>query len=237
MVEMPDEFEQQVAEDVIRLNFREDGARRVVTRGAARITYKYPSLKTGRTLEADSFNEVCVLRTLDVDPQVESFRTQPARIDFVVGQTTYQIFPDVLVRRLGNECFLNVAGNRTDWTRPAYFFADYLRTNLKWRGYGYEVATHEQIFSGPKLHNANLLLRYGRRPISRDDREHARRLFVKRSVITWHDVITGRLGHGATFTVARLMIEGRITYRPDQQIESTTVLNWNGHAPRPNTIP
>ncbi len=197
-------------------------ARKVVTRSRSRSTGKYPSWKMRRMIQWESPHELNAYRLFDCDPAVVSFQEQPLEIRYEINGEVHRHYPDVLVQRnWGSE--LCEVKTHADAIRPEVAERTSLMTaELPRFGFRYRMMLAEDLGGQPGLVNALLILQYGRRAISIQERQLVLRFFNNHPEIQWGDVIAGLLGTRGRMYVCRLLLEGVLSLDISQPIRSET---------------
>lgn len=183
-------------------------SRKVVKRSNARVTYKYPGLKAGRMMQAESALERDNLRLHDVDPFVGSATEQPARLVFWMEGVLREHYPDLFVETPVGGIFREVKSD--DEMEDPYIKrrAQYLADVMPMIGYRYELIGEAEIRREPRLSNATFLLKFGRNPVDSIDQERIRRIISDAGIITWGEILSGYLGDKGVHMACRLIIEG-----------------------------
>jgi TnsA-like endonuclease N terminal len=199
-------------------------ARKVVSRSGVRHTGKYPSMKMGRMMQAESEHELHAFQLLDADPQVEAFYEQPFTIFYSIAGTVHSHVPDILVKIKG------VATAQLWEVKETKELSDpvlqsrtqYLERKMPGMGYTYALILAESLKRGHLLKNAQRLLRFGKVAVSEAAREKARRLVNETGPLTWGAVERGQLGEKGLFILSRLVLEGYLTFDRYAPILQTT---------------
>ncbi len=212
--------------DDIVLLYPEDGeirSRTVVSRSRARSTGKYPSWKMSRMIQCESIPELNVARLLDADPEIAAFSEQPLTICYSLGSTSHRHYPDFKVEwKSGAKELWEVKPAANANLPDVVERTRYLQDMLPDTGFTYRMVIAEEVSSGPYLENARTLLRYGRTPVSEVRREQIRRLLLSVPVITWGSVKRGDIGERGRNILARLALEGAITFDRSVRITDDT---------------
>jgi hypothetical protein len=199
-------------------------ARKVVSRSGVKHTGKYPSMKMGRMMQAESEHELHAFQLLDADPQVEAFYEQPFRIIYSIAGAVHSHVPDILVKLKG------VATAQLWEVKEAKELRDpmlryrtqYLEEKMPRMGYTYALVPAESLESGHLLKNAQRLLRLGKVPVSEVTRERVRRIVDETGPLTWSAVERGQLGAKGLCVLARLVLEGYFIFDRQAPISPTT---------------
>lgn len=208
------------------LRYPEDGelrARTVVSRSQCRSTGKYPSWKTGRSIQWESPHERAVARLLDADPEVALFREQPLTICYTNHGESRRHYPDFLVEWRNGYRELWEVKSASDAARPEIVERTlYLTDVLPQAGFAYRMIVAEEIRTGPHLANAETLLKYGRVPVAVDDRERIRQILLSAPFVTWGAAKEGILGPRGRANLARLTLEGVLKFDRNARISDGT---------------
>ncbi len=196
--------------------------RTVVRRSNARSTGKYPSWKTGRVHQFESTAERNAFRLLDCDPSVLSFIEQPCVIRYWADGTLRTHFPDILVQyRYLKELWevKTLADAQKDEVSSR---TEYMERTLPAQGYAYRLITAESLSDRDRLRNQELLLTYGRAPLSVFARSGMLSLIRETGGITWAQASEAKhLGNGRA-TLCRLVLEGLLSFDPSSLIGPNT---------------
>lgn len=143
--------------------------RTVVRRSAGRMTSRVSSYKLGRMVECESHYESRFVYRADQDPAIISFTEQPVRIRYPIDGVLKTHFPDFLVRRQDQVEFVEVKSARDAASSEISARTAILIETLAPGGFGYRIATHEELSRQPSLDNVILLRRYRMQPVSDED--------------------------------------------------------------------
>jgi hypothetical protein len=197
-------------------------SRKVVSRSNARPTGKYPSWKMNRMLHWESVNELNAFRLLDCDPKVKSFSEQPCEITFVQNGAIRTHFPDLLVefedRKEMWEVKTESDASKVDISERTAI----LGAGLPIWGYTYRVVLADTLKKQPHLANANLLLKYGRRPIDLWARESIRQQLKAACSLSWSAACAGTYGKTGRESICRLALEGVLTFDVTSPVTAST---------------
>lgn len=198
----------------LNISFPEQGnprVRKVVTRSRARRTGKYPSWKMGRMIQWESGNEKIVYRTFDGDPTVRAFYEQPFCVHYSDGGKVRAHFPDVLVEFADGVEVWEIKDAQDDLDSDLLRRTEILQTLFAQLGIQYRLVTvDKESAKGTAAYSASLV-RFGRSPIGKLERETARRFFERTKRISWLEAESGCLGQKSRNIVARLLLEGELT--------------------------
>ena len=226
-----------VEDGEISLQFPKEGAlraRRVVSRSGTRHTAKYPSLKMGRMMQAESVNELNAFLLLDADSAVQAFYEQPFTIVYSIAGTVHRHVPDVLVTTKGMETpqVWEIKESKELNDPLLRRRTRHLERYLPSVGYTYALIVAEDLRRGHLLANAKRLLRLGREPVGEVTREQIRRIVRDTGFISWDAVARGRLQHIGLSVLARLTLEGYLTFDRHAEILPTTQFYLNNTSNR-----
>ena len=208
------------------LEYPEEGelrSRTVVSRSRARSTGKYPSWKMGRMIQCESLNELKLARVLDADPEIAAFNEQPLTIYYSLNGAAHRHYPDFKVEWRN--------GVRELWeVKPASKAAHpevlkrtrYLEQVLPDVGFTYRLVVVEDAIVEPRLQNARTLLRFGRNPIDVVTREKIRQILRTSSYVSWGSARNGNLGPHGRNALARLALEGVLTFDRTAKISDSS---------------
>lgn len=143
--------------------------RTVVRRSAGRMTSRVSSYKLGRVVECESHHEARFVYRADQDPAIVSFTEQPVRLRYPVEGVLRTHFPDFLVQMKDRVEFIEVKSARDAASPEISTRTDILIETLAPGGFGYRIATHEELGRQPSLDNVILLRRYRMQPVSDED--------------------------------------------------------------------
>lgn len=197
-------------------------SRKVVSRSNARSTGKYPSWKMGRMIHWKSVNELNAFRLLDCDPNVTSYSEQPCQIVYVLDGVERVHYPDILVTTTGGKQLWEVK-HRSNASEPEVLArAAFLSRALPGWGYGYQTVFGEDLARQPRLNNANLLLRFGKRAVNDCEWEGVRRALEEQEPLVWSEAISGNYGARGREILSSLVLRGVLTIDMNSPISPTT---------------
>jgi len=105
-----------------------------------------------------------------------------------------------------------------------------LTRGLQRYGFTYRVVPDHELSRQPRLDNAKILLRYGRRTASDNEREYVRLALKSKGYLSWSEVCRGVLGTHGREIVCRLVIEGVLSFDVDLPLgPSTQFLERRNH--------
>jgi hypothetical protein len=185
-------------------------SRKVVSRSNARATGKYSSWKMDRMIQWESQNERNAFSLLECDPDVKSFHEQPCKIVYVIDGVKRIHYPDILVV---------FAKGREIWEVKPRFEAlqpdirvrtSFLAQALLPWGYTYRIALGEDLARQPRLDNANVLLRFGKKQVTDYDYEAIRKALYRRGVLSWSEACRGDYGAKGRENLCSLAVRGML---------------------------
>jgi hypothetical protein len=211
---------------IVRLTFCTYGQvriRKIVMRSRARATGKYPSWKTGRMMQWESINELNAFRVLDCLSGITTYAEQPCEIVYLdddVRQARH--YPDIFVLVNGARELWEIKPQKGANSHEIRRRTEILMQELRHYGITYRLQVAEQFCSQPRLDNCNVLLRFGRRPVS--EREHWRveQILTQLGNFSWESVCLGVFGPRSREVVCRLALEGVLQLDMNSPIDSST---------------
>ena len=211
--------------EIIRITFCCGGqirSRRVVTRSRSCPTGKYPSWKMGRMVQWESRNELHAFRLLDCDPKVMTFREQPCEIVYRQNGVERRHYPDVYVETTGSKELWEIKPSSKASQDVIAARSALLRDGLKPYGFIYRVVLDCDLAKQPRLQNVDILLRFGRRPLTEFERERIRQDLQRLGSLRWSDVCRGVCGTKGREVVCRLVLEGVLAFDVDRPLSPNT---------------
>jgi hypothetical protein len=133
------------------------------------MTSRVSSYKLGRVVECESHHETRFVYRADQDSAIISFTEQPVRLRYPVEGVLRTHFPDFLVRLKDRVEFVEVKSARDAASPEISARTAILIETLAPGGFGYRIATHEELARQPSLDNVILLRRYWMQPVSDED--------------------------------------------------------------------
>lgn len=202
-----------------------DRARHVVSRSSRRPTGKIPSWKMGRMIHWESPIERNAVKLLDADPAVIQFCEQPCEITYLLDGGKHSFFPDLLVCYRESKEFWEVVKSAEAISSENANRIELFRATLPKFGYGYRLVVAEEIESGHRLANSEVLLRYGRKPVPLIERERIRRIILRAGGISWQSVLDGHVGPSGREYICRLLLEGVLHIEISRPLTGHTVIS------------
>lgn len=217
-------------EERVSIEFPDKGklrSRRVVSRSNQRCTGKYPGFKAGRMMHYESPHEQNAMRLLDACPGVTSFREQPCIIRYGSPGNMHLHYPDLQVFTVncGTE-FWEIKESCDAAQAAVASRTELLSRLLPLHGYQYRLVTAESIKVGPRLSNAHLLLKLGRKPVTPLRRERIRQLFRQFESLPWAALALDEQGQDLRSQICRLILEGVLTFNFYQPLTDATHIRW-----------
>lgn len=179
-----------VPDGIVRIEGPKEGVLRirdVVKRSNTRVTLKYPSVKMGRVMQAESQGEYAAFRLLDTDRTTSRFFEQPKVIYFYLDGVLHMHIPDIEVEARGQHLkhFWEIKPLR-EASDPFVVARTALLTRaLPPYGYSYHLHISEELKKHRFLKSADTLIKFGYQPIDARSRELVRRIIAERGFITW----------------------------------------------------
>ncbi|WP_221761648.1 TnsA endonuclease N-terminal domain-containing protein [Edaphobacter aggregans] len=197
-------------------------SRRVVSRSNARSTGKYPSWKMGRMMHWESIHELNAFRLLDCDPNVTSYCEQPCQIVYVLDGVERLHYPDIIVTTTAGKQLWEVK-LRSNASEPEVLARTaFLSRALPRWGYEYQTVFDEDLAKQPRLSNANLLLRLGKRAVNDCEWEGVRRTLAEQGELLWSEATSDNYGAKGREILLSLVLRGILTIDMDSPISSAT---------------
>ena len=215
--------------EIIRITFCCGGqirSRRVVTRSRACPTGKYPSWKMDRMVQWESRNELHAFRLLDCDPKVMTFREQPCEILYRQNGVERRHYPDVYVETTGSKELWEIKPSSKASQDVIAARSALLRDGLKPYGFIYRVVLDCDLAKQPRLQNVDILLRFGRRPLTEFEGERIRQDLQRLGSLRWSDVCRGVCGTKGREIVCRLVLEGLLAFDVDRPLSPDTPFTY-----------
>jgi hypothetical protein len=187
-------------------------SRRVISRSRAGHTGMFPSWKLRRMVHWESVHELNAFRLLDCDPNVTRYAEQPCVIRYELDGQIHLHSPDILVEIDSAKELWEIKPDHEAHHPDVIRRSECLGSSLPRHGYTYRVVVGSHLAGRPGLGNANLLLQYGRWPLSDLERELARRTLRATGVVTWESVCSGLLGPRGRVILCRMVLEGTVDF-------------------------
>lgn len=185
--------------------------RRIVRKSNAKPTGKYPSFKTGQTLQWESTHERNAFKLLDACPLVRTFDAQYVEIQFILDGEVHSHFPDIFVDWNGGKTMIEVKTSKFSLELAVLKRTKFLTKALPEHGYEYRLIVAEDIAQEPRLSTISTLLDFGRAQMHPVDRERLRRVMQNRGSFCWGDVLNGVFGANGRNLISRLILEGELS--------------------------
>ncbi len=175
----------------------------------------------GRMIHWESINELNAFRLLDCDPTVTSYCEQPCQIRYVLTGVERVHYPDILVTTTTGK---QLWKSSTDPTlRKPRFSPGQLFFRMLFRGgLRYQTVFGEDLARQPRLNNANLLLRLGKRVVSDCEWEGVRRALAEQGELVWSEAISGNYGTKGREILSSLVLRGVLTIDMNSPISPAT---------------
>jgi hypothetical protein len=211
---------------IVRLTFCTYGQvriRKIVMRSRARATGKYPSWKTGRMMQWESINELNAFKTLDCLSEITTYSEQPCEILYLDDDGRQaRHYPDVLVLVNGVRELWEIKPQKGADSHEIRRRTKILMQDLSHYGITYRLQVAEQFCSQPWLDNCNVLLRFGRGPVSEREHWQVEQILTQLGNFSWESVCLGIFGPHSREIVCRLALEGVIQLDMNSPIDSST---------------
>lgn len=210
--------------NLIQFNGDKLRSRKVVLRSNTKATGKWPSWKTGRMMQYESGNEKNAFKLLDASPAVRSYSEQPCIIHYILDGKVQRHFPDILVD-FGTYQEIWEVKTYADSRDPEILRRTELLTKyLTDFGYVYRMVIAEDLKTAPRLSNVELLMQYGRQPVSLIKLEQIRQLFKKTKDLRWGYFQLGEPGAIYLKSICRLIFEGVLIIDINLPLEIQTII-------------
>jgi hypothetical protein len=211
---------------ILRIEFAKPGerTRKIISRSNFHPTGRYPSFRMKRSMHWDSPHELNAYQLLDSNPAVTEFIDQPCIIHYRLDGKDHKHYPDTMVRTAECSSLWEIK-TKADALSPEVAARSHLMAKcLPAFGYQYAVVLAEDLWRQPRLKNARLVIRRGRKPLTFELLELARRLFESTDSLLWHDVQAGRYEPLAIRHICRLILDNYLFLDFDQQISPITAI-------------
>lgn len=192
--------------------------RKVVKRSNARHTAKFPSVKAGRILQAESEGELSVFRMAECDFRFARFEDQPCEIIWWDGEQERSHIPDLRVFLTDGAKELWEIKRRAGITPDVEKLTAFLEVALPRHGYRYRLVEAEEAETKPARRNRALVTHFGYRPVDLREREIVRVLLEKNGSISWGEAFDGICGRFGREILCRLIIEGELTFDLNREL-------------------
>ena len=172
------------------------------------------------TIERDAF----IL--MDADIKVKEFYEQPVKIEYTFNGETRDHYPDALIVTEHDPTFIEIKSKQDSLKENMMQRTSILSTHLATKGYGYTVLTEEDIRHGPKLANARMVLRYGRKKSRILNKELVKAEYFADGKCKFGDV----LGYSdSTFScVFNMVLQGELLIDFNEEWNENTIIKVRG---------
>ena len=184
--------------------------------------WKIPELEDGPNGQWESRNELHAFRLLDCDPKVMTFREQPCEIVYRHSGVERRHYPDVYVETTGSKELWEIKPSSKASQDVIAARSALLRDGLKPYGFIYRVVLDCDLTKQPRLQNVDILLRFGRRPLTEFERERIRQDLQRLGSLRWSDVCQGVYGTKGREIVCHLILEGVLAFDVDCPLSPDT---------------
>lgn len=201
--------------------------RKLLSRGAMRPIYRFPSLKLQRDVQMESDLERQMAMLFDACPAVASFAEQPAELVLTHGHWSGRHIPDFAVVHRGRPGFIE-AKYYKDVDAEVLARTRSMAAALAGAGIGYHLVTERDLPCQARLDNARILLQRGRLP-----RNPVDAFLVLCRVQDGTAMTLGDLGWtlpGRSHALARDILEGRLHVDLSLRLTATTPVVSGPHA-------
>jgi len=137
-------------------------SRKVVRRTTHRVVGRFPSLKSSRVVHWESQLERDMIRLLEFDPAVLSYREQPEPFTYFESGKRHKYTPDFIVHMTTGVTVFEVKPYEQSITSPLKERLVAFREYYAAQGIDFLVMTEREIRKEPRLSNITKLLRYQR---------------------------------------------------------------------------
>lgn len=201
-------------------------SRKIVTRSRARPTGKYPSWKMNRMMQWESHNELNAFRLIEANSAISGFQEQPLTIYFKLNGVTHRHHPDILVITENSRELWEI--KPASEARIVAQRTKFLTEQLPQLGFTYRMILGEELAKQPRLQNVQTMLKFGRAEIPSAARELVRQIIESTNKISWSSAVKGDLGSHGRQLLARLFLEGELSFNIDEPI-ANAVFKKNAH--------
>ncbi len=139
--------------------------RKVITRRTARVVYKFPSVRQGRTIYCESSLEFNYAHLLEFDQNVLSYQEQPLTLTYFLEGKAHRYTADFQVDSRASRDLVEVKPTEDCASPENQRIFRAVKSAANKRGYGFVVADGDQIGRQPRLSNIKLLWKYARTPL------------------------------------------------------------------------
>lgn len=145
-------------------------SRKIVRRTTHRVVGRSPSLKSNRVVHWESQLERDMIRLLEFDPAVLSYREQPEPLMYYEGGRKRKYTPDFIAEMISGVTMFEVKPSDQANTSPLRERLLAFKKKYAEQGISYLVMTDREIRKEPRLSNVIKLLRYQREVVSAENR-------------------------------------------------------------------
>jgi len=170
-------------------------------------------------LQAESLLELNAFILHDIDPNITSYREQPAKIYFRQNGVTKTHYPDLLATTSNGHILKEIKSNREANDPDVLLRTKILQAYLPAQGYQYELLTESEIMSEPRLSNAKFIIKHARIKIPRNKKNWLINNLLKFDTLFWEELKNNK--HFGTQIICRLILEGVL------EIDMNSIWNEN----------
>lgn len=198
-------------------------SREVVRRTTHRVVGRFPSFKSGRIIHWESQLERDMIRLLEFDPAVLSYREQPEPLTYFEGGKRRKYTPDFIAKMTNSITVFEVKPYDQSITSPLKERLVAFQEHYAAQGVDFLVMTEREIRKEPRLSNITKLLRYQREIVSPSSKQVIIEL-LDREVKTLGGLFEHLEMEGVPFThVYALISQGNIGVDINQPIDNNDV--------------
>ncbi len=146
-------------------------SRKVVRRTTHRVVGRFPSLKSSRVVHWESQLERDMIRLLEFDPAVLSYREQPEPLRYFESGERRKYTPDFIAQMTSGVTVFEVKPYEQSITSPLKERLVAFREHYAAQGIDFLVMTEREIRKEPRLSNIIRLLRYQREIVSPNSKQ------------------------------------------------------------------
>ncbi len=195
-------------------------SRKVVRRTTHRVVGRFPSLKSSRVVHWESQLERDMIRLLEFDPAVLSYREQPEPLTYFESGKQRKYTPDFIAQMTSGVTVFEVKPYEQSIISPLKERLVAFREHYAVQGIDFLVMTEREIRKEPRLSNITKLLRYQREIVSPASKQVIIDL-LDSGVRTLDGLFEHLSEHGVPFTHAYALIaQGSLRIDIDQPIDN-----------------